>query len=63
MLNSRTEKATAFSTTSKNVNAAFTLTGLQAARVYPVILDEEKGIILDDICQSTKHNYGKRKKN
>ena len=38
--------------TSKIVNAAFMLIRPAGCRVYPVILDEEIGIILDDICQS-----------
>ena len=31
-------------------------------RVYPVILDEEKGVILDDICNSRKTITEKEKK-
>ena len=46
--------ATASFTTSKIVSVAFTLTDQSGCRVYPVILDEEIGIILDTICHSRK---------
>ena len=52
MLSLRTRRATVFSMTQKSVNATFMLIGLEGCRVYPVILDEEKGIVLDTICDS-----------
>ena len=44
---------TASSTIWKIENAVSILIGLQGADVYPVILDEERGIVLDDICPET----------
>jgi len=34
----------------------------EGCRVYPVILDEEKGIVLDDICESRNSISEKEKK-
>ena len=43
MLNSKTEKATAFSTTPKNANAMFMLIGLQAAEFTLLYWMKKKG--------------------
>ena len=37
---------------SKNRRCSVYVDRPSGCRVYPVILDEEKGIVLDDICQS-----------
>lgn len=39
-----------FSTTKIVGVAGFMLTGPSGCRVYPVIFDEEVGVILDDLC-------------
>ncbi len=56
------EKATAFSTTSKIVQCSVYADRPSGCRVYPVILDEEKGIVLDDICDSRNTITEKEKK-
>jgi len=61
MSNLKIERATVFSTTKK-LQCDVYADRPSGCRVYPVILDEEKGVVLDDICDSRDTITEKEKK-